>query len=93
MFKKHEDENLEEYKKRLKEQGITQEAYVALGVTTDYAWWYESEQIRRQIDSVNTRFQHLVRVMEERQKDQNKLIEQLMEANKNLSKKIKEMEK
>jgi phosphopantetheine adenylyltransferase len=92
MFKKHEDEKLEEYKKRLVEQGIAQEAYVALGITPDYAW-YESEQIRRQIDSVNTRFQHLVRVMEERQKDQNKLIEQLMEANKNLSKKIKEMEK
>lgn len=93
MIQNTNDEQMDSLKKRWEESGINQErSYLALGITPDYAW-YESEKIRRQIDEVNSRFQHLVKVMEERHKDQNKLIEQLMEANKNLSRKIKEMEK
>lgn len=91
MFKKEGSEEMDSMNKRWEESGINQErSYLALGITPDYAW-YESEKIRRQIDEVNSRFQHLVKVMEERHKDQNKLIEQLMQANKNLAQKIKEM--
>jgi phosphopantetheine adenylyltransferase len=92
MFQKPTDEQMEDLKKRLQEQGINEErSYLSLGITPDYAW-YESEQIQRKIDEFNSRFKHLVKVMEERHADQNKLIDQLMQENKLLARQLKEKE-
>lgn len=91
--RKSSDEIMEEwFRQNHPEIKREPQSLLALGITPDYAW-YESEQIQRQIDGINSRFRHLISVLEERSRDQNKMIDQLMEANRNLSRQIKEMKK
>lgn len=93
MANKSPDERIDEWmEKHAPEVKREPQSLLALGITPDYAW-YESEQIQRQIDSINSRFKHLISVMEQRSRDQNKMIEQLMDANKNLSMQVKELKK
>jgi len=58
-----------------------------LGITPDFIW-YESTLIRNEINNVlarnMARFEHLVRVMEERDKEKNYMLQDLLSQNKRL---------
>jgi hypothetical protein len=85
-FAKEADEPLDDF---YSEQKVSRDAAVTLGVTPDFIW-YESTMIRNEMNSMisrnMTRFEHLVRVMEARQKDMTKMLEQVMDENRNLRK-------
>jgi hypothetical protein len=85
-FKKEADEPLDDFYSK---QKVSRDETVTLGITPDFIW-YESTMIRNEMNSMisrnMTRFEHLVRVMEARHKDMTKMLEQVMDENRNLRK-------
>ena len=86
-------EEVNDYYKRVAENFINDNPINAdktrttLGITPDFIW-YESALIRNEVNGVMAknlaRFEHLVRVMEERDREKNYMLQQLMTENKRL---------
>ena len=72
----------------MEREGIQMETRT-LGVTPDFIW-YESEILIRKADEIRSRFKHLISVMEQRHKDQNKVISELLDNIKDLKSQLKE---
>jgi hypothetical protein len=76
--------------------GVTPDkSRTTLGITPDFIW-YESAMIRNEVNAVMARnlarFEHLVRVMEERNKEKNDMIDDLLNQNRTLRKRNAELE-
>ena len=74
----------EEFKQFVIKDSITVE-----GVTEDYLW-YHAQILKRKMDAWANDFQKLVDVMEARHKDQLKMLQTVMEENRELKKQLKE---
>jgi hypothetical protein len=65
----------------------------SLGITPDFIW-YESTKIRNEINDViarnSARFEHLVRVMEERSRENHMMMSQLLAENASLRRSLKD---
>jgi hypothetical protein len=68
---------------------INKESFTTLGITRDFIW-FESEILLREMSQWENRLKRLVKVMEERHKDQEKMIDDLIAENKQLKKQLKE---
>jgi len=91
--KKTTEENLKGF---YENTGVTPDkSRTTLGITPDFIW-YESAMIRTEVNAVMARnlarFEHLVRVMEERDKEKNDMIDDLLNKNRNLRKRNAELE-
>jgi hypothetical protein len=76
--------------------GVTPDkSRTTLGITPDFIW-YESAMIRTEVNAVLARnlarFEHLVRVMEERDKEKNDMLDDLLNKNRTLRKRNAELE-
>lgn len=77
MANKNNDPQMESVLETARRMGLHVEAVRIEGVTPDFIW-YESESIIRQLDGLKSRIKHITSVMEQRQADQNKAIDQLL---------------
>jgi hypothetical protein len=68
---------------------INKESFTTLGITRDFIW-FESEILLREMRQWENRLTRLVKVMEERHKDQEKMIENIMSENRQLKKQLKD---
>jgi cell shape-determining protein MreC len=59
------------------------------GITEDYIW-YHASLLEQRMNQWNTDFKKLVNVMEARHKDQLKMLQSVMEENRELKKQLKE---
>lgn len=73
-------------------QGIEKEqSFTQLGITPDFIW-FESEIMLRNMGQWESRFKHLVSVMEQRHKDHLQMIDGLLHEVKVLKQQLKEKE-
>jgi len=68
---------------------VNKGSVTTLGITRDFIW-FESEILLREMGQWENRLKRLVKVMEERHKDQEKMIDDLITENKQLKKQLKE---
>ena len=59
------------------------------GITEDYGW-YEADRLRRNMQEWSSRFEKIVNVMEARHKEHIKMLQQVMEENRELKNQLKE---
>lgn len=77
--------------KIMERDGIQREerSYTQLGITPEFIW-YESEILADQMSGWSSRFKRLVSTMEQRSKEQNKMLEDLINENRSLKAQLKE---
>lgn len=68
---------------------ISKESFTTLGITRDFIW-YESEILKREMAQWENRFTRLIKIMEERHKEHEKMIDDLIAENRKLKLKMKE---
>lgn len=90
------DKQIESLEKLIAEMGIekvkgflAKESYTTTGVLEDFVQ-YEVDRISQEIASIKSRIQHLGSVMENRHRDNMKIIDDLIRQNKELKAKLKE---
>jgi len=67
--------------------GVNVESHTVLGITPDFIW-YEAAQLQRDMSAWTSRLQRLVNVMEQRAADNTKMLQQVMDENRDLKKKL-----
>lgn len=90
------DKGLESLERVIAELGVEkvkevlrQESYTTAGVLEDFVQ-YEVDRISQEIAGIKSRIQHLGSVMENRHRDNMKIIDDLIRQNKELKAKLKE---
>ena len=81
------DERLKQFDEFNLKDSITVE-----GITDDYVW-YHSELLLNQMKTWETNFRKLVNIMEARHKEHIKMLQSVMEENRDLKKQLKEQQK
>jgi hypothetical protein len=59
------------------------------GITEDYSW-YEADRLRRDMQAWSARFEKVVNVLEARHKEHIKMLQQVMEENRELKNQLKD---
>lgn len=81
------DEKLKQFEEFNIKDSITVE-----GITDDYIW-YHSELLTNQMKTWEINFRKLVNIMEARHKEHIKMLQSVMEENRDLKKQLKEQQK
>lgn len=81
------DEKLKQFEEFNIKDSVTVE-----GITDDYIW-YHSELLTNQMKTWEINFRKLVNVMEARHKEHIKMLQSVMEENRDLKKQLKEQQK
>lgn len=83
-------EQLEAIERMLEENAIKKEQrYMQYAVTPEFIW-YEANLLSQKMESWTSDFKRVVQAMEERQKDYLKMLQDLLQENKELKKKLME---
>lgn len=81
------DERLKQFEEFNLKDSITAE-----GITEEYIW-YHSELLLNQMQTWEVNFRKLVNIMEARHREHIKMLQQVMDENRNLKRKLEEQQK